>query len=66
MPKSTPPTRINEAPRSPMTPSGLPPRTLVATAGKTTSGASALRSRDDCHCDDGPERLSARAARHRW
>lgn len=54
----------------------LPPARPVAdTNGASTSAAHAHKAqavnqpwfgRDDCHCDDGPERMSKRTVRGRW
>ena len=67
MPKSTPQPRVSETPRNLPAPALLAARPLHASAGKpVTANLRDARSRDDCHCDDGPERLSPRAARNRW
>jgi len=66
MPKSTPQTRMTENSRSMPSPALLAARPLQATDGKPAVALRAARSRDECHCDDGPERLSPRAARNRW
>lgn len=66
MPKSTPLPRVIEPSRNLPSPVALVARPLQATAGKPVPSLRDARSRDECHCDDGPERLSPRAARHRW
>ena len=67
MPKSTPQPRVGETSRNLPSPALLAARPLQATAGKpAVLNLRDARSRDDCHCDDGPERLSPRSARNRW
>jgi hypothetical protein len=66
MPKSTPQPRLSEPSRSPSLPAVTLARPLQASSGKAATPMRDARSRDECHCDDGPERLSPRAARNRW
>lgn len=66
MPKSTPQPHVTETSRNLPSPALLAARPLQATDGKPAVALRAARSRDECHCDDGPERLSPRAARNRW
>lgn len=67
MPKSTPQPRVGETSRNLPSPAALAARPLQASVGKSSLvNLRDARSRDDCHCDDGPERLSPRAARNRW
>ena len=57
---------MTETSRSMPSPALLAARPLQATDGKPAVALRSARSRDECHCDDGPERLSPRAARNRW
>lgn len=41
-------------------------RVSVPLATKSTAGNQPWFGRDECHCDDGPERMSKRAVRGRW
>jgi len=41
-------------------------RTSVAHVNKSPAGNQPWFGRDECHCDDGPERMSKRAIRGRW
>jgi len=66
MPKSTPQPRVGETSRNLPSPALLAARPLLATAGKSAPSLRDARLRDECHCDDGPERLSPRSARNRW
>ena len=66
MPKSTPQPRMSETGRSTLPPAATLARPLQASSGKAAASMRDARLRDECHCDDGPERLSPRAARHRW
>ena len=66
MPKSTPQPRMSETSRNLPSPALLVVRPLQASAGKADAALRDARLRDECHCDDGPERLSPRAARNRW
>lgn len=66
MPKSTPQPRVGEPSRNLPSPALLAARPLQATAGKPAPSLRDARLRDECHCDDGPERMSQRAVRGRW
>lgn len=41
-------------------------RVSVPLANQSTAGNQPWFGRDECHCDDGPERMSQRAVRGRW
>ncbi|MCH8179694.1 MAG: hypothetical protein IIA02_07955 [Proteobacteria bacterium] len=41
-------------------------RASVPLATQSAAGNQPWFGRDECHCDDGPERMSQRAVRGRW
>lgn len=55
-----------DLPRAQRTPADAASRGFTVHTDKSASNSATYRSRDDCHCDDGPERLPARAAHRRW